>query len=309
MNHLVFVCAALASCAAAQELLPIAPDTPIRRLVWHEGDPRATLVDSTYAPRSPTTYDANTPAACAAFFRISNVLEDVDFGPVGPWAITRNNALRTISIPVANSGTTALSYDVRVSIWDDADFEASPMIASNATPLFRSTVPVRSLPNGAYDLVVTPTTPPALPDTRVFVQLEFFAQGTTNQLSISTGQPSRTYVVNITHTGPGSTTESWGLDSNNDRTLAGGPRGTTEHQRTSFSSGACLNQALCLPLIITGDVFCTADFNHDGRVDNADNAAFLARWENGDIAADINGDGGVDGADSDVFFTHRAAGC
>ncbi len=249
---LLAACGAVSGIATAQELTPFPPGMPIRHLMWDGND--YFEVPSGYSDRAPTVYDSDTAAACLAYLGTANVLDDVSFGPIGPWANTTNNAMRTITVPVANSLTAVTSFDLRVSIWDTANFGASPMVATTATPLWQGTFPINNLANGAYYLTITPATPVTLPDNQVYVQLQFFTRNTTTQVSIAAGQPARTFAANLITVGPGSSTDNWGLDRANNGILEGGAVGTTDRQRTAFTAGTCINQAINLPLIITGDV-------------------------------------------------------
>jgi hypothetical protein len=214
--------------------------------------------DPGYSPRFAEVYNS-AAAACAVYLPYSNILDDVNFGPIGPWATTTNNSLRTINVPLCNSNTATTSYDFRVSIWDTAAFTASPMIATTATPLFRASYAVRNLASGLYTVTFTPANPVICPDNQIYVQLEFFNPGSTTVLApIITGNPARTYGVNRITTGPGSSTVEWGLDTSNNDILAGGALNTTERRSSTFTTGTCANQNVNLPIIITGDIPVTA---------------------------------------------------
>ncbi|MEI7656825.1 MAG: hypothetical protein WCK33_02040 [Phycisphaerae bacterium] len=243
--------------ALAQEFVPFPEGTRIRHLAWNEGVVTDLGFDEPYVGRAPTTYDSATTPTCGIYLTgVSNVIDDIDFGPIGPWATTTNNVIRTIRVPLANSGTTAVSYDFKVSVWDDANFAASPMIAATGTPLWTATYPVRNLAQGAYDITYTIAAGITVPDTRIYVQLQYFVAGsTTTQMSTATGQPARFYALNRITTGPGSSSSEWGIDINNDRTFQGGALGTTDRRTTNFPTGSpCVGQPMNLPIIITGDV-------------------------------------------------------
>jgi hypothetical protein len=269
--------AATSACAFAQELIPFPEGTRIRHLSVQDGQLVDMGYDSPYGGRAPTTYDADTAATCGSYIGgVSNILDDIDFGPFGPWASTTNNVIRTLQVPLANSGTAAVSYDLRVSIWDDANFAASPMIAATGTPLWTATTPVRNLANGAYFVTYTlPAAGVTVPDTRIYVQLQFFVPGSsTAQMSNAAGQPARFFAVNRVTTGPGSSSAEWGVDVNNDRVLQGGALGTTDRRTLNFAAGgACAGQPMNLPIIITGDVPVTPPANVVALGDVVDAAA------------------------------------
>ncbi|MBL9001640.1 MAG: hypothetical protein JNK25_10940 [Phycisphaerae bacterium] len=251
-----------AACGAAWGQEPVPAGTPVRELVWNGTE--AVEVPRGYGERAATVYDTETGATCAAYIANSNILEDVSFGPVGPWATTTNNVLRSIRVPLANSGTSLISYDVRVTIWDTASFSNNPMVTAGQTPLFRQTFAINNLGNGLYNLTSNLVAPyPTLPDSQVYIQMEFFARGTTTLLPITTGNPSRTWGLNRLTTGPGSTAEAWGLDINNNGIFEGGALGTTDHRRTAFTTGACTGQTVTLPFILTGDVPVTPPTSTD----------------------------------------------
>lgn len=248
--RLLLPCWVAATSATGQELTPI--HQPVRHLVWN-GHEAVELPG--YQPRFAVVYDSDSTAPCDAFVPYANVLDDVSFGPVGPWATTSNNVLRSIRFPLGNSGTALLSFDVRLSIWNAATFTANPMIPTSEVPLYRATFPIVRLSNGAFSLTHNiPGTPPTLPGNRVFVQLEYFSPGTTNPLPTTPGSPAPTWAVNRVTIGPGSSTEQWGLDINNNGALEGGTLGSSEHRRTTLTSGPCASQPVNLPLILTGDI-------------------------------------------------------
>ena len=268
--------AVAAGSSLAQEFLPVPEGTRIRQLAWNDGVVTDLGYDQPYVGRAPTTYDADTAATCAIYLTgVSNILDDIDFGPIGPWANTTNNVIRTIRVPLANSGTAAVSYDFKVTLWDDANFAASPMIAATGTPLWTATYPVRNLAQGAYEITYTIAAGVTVPDTRVYVQLQFFVPGsTTAQMSTAAGQPARFFAVNRVTTGPGSSSAEWGIDINNDRTFQGGALGTTDRRTTNFpAGGACAAQPMNLPILITGDVPVTPPANAVSLGDVVDAAA------------------------------------
>jgi hypothetical protein len=268
--------AAASTATLAQGFVPFPEGTRIRHLLWNDGEVIDMGHDEPYVGRAPTTYDSDTAATCAIYLTgVSNIIDDVDFGPVGPWASTTNNVIRTIRVPLANSGAASVSYDFKVTLWDDANFGASPMVAATGTPLWTATYPVRNLAQGAYDLTFNIAAGVTVPDTRVYVQLQYFVAGsTTTQMSVAAGQPARFYAVSRVTTGPGSSSAEWGIDINNDRTFQGGTLGTTDRRTTNFpAGGACAGQPMNLPILITGDVPVTPPANAVSLGDVTDAAA------------------------------------
>lgn len=138
----------LTTAAQAQiEAIPFPPGTIIQHMEYNEADGVLRPVIGDYSLRAPTVYDADTAATCGIYFAgMSNIIEDVNFGPVGPWATTTNNVMRTIMVPYANSGTTVLSYSLRITVWDTGSFSTNPMVAATQTPLYRVTVPLANIP-------------------------------------------------------------------------------------------------------------------------------------------------------------------
>ncbi len=235
---------------------PVPAGTAVKKVRLVNGE----LVPAGYSDRAPKTYDAQAGAACATYLGTPHIIDDVNFGPVGPWAGTTNNVLRTISIPVANSLTSPVSFDLRIRIWDDANFANNPMVAPGATPLWQATLRLNNVANGIFDLEVTPTTPPTLPDSTVWVELECFEVGTTTLKPLASATaPSLLWGLNLVTGGPGSSGPSWGRDRDNDGILEGGAVGAppAEHNQTTFATGTCANQFMNLALFITGDVPAT----------------------------------------------------
>ncbi|MBS0196597.1 MAG: hypothetical protein JSR77_07550 [Planctomycetes bacterium] len=253
--YVLALLAATVATAVGQTDLPVPRGTVIQRLrVTPEG-----VVPAGYGDRAARTYDSISAAACATFLGSNHILDDVNFGPVGPWASTTGNVLRTITVPVGNSGTTALSFDLRVTIWDTASFSNNPMVSGSATPLFRVTVPINNITQGIFTLELTPNTSPTLPDSQVFVELEAFQRGTTTLLPLGGTNPSVLWGVELTTSGPGSSTADWGRDRNNNGVLEGGAVGAppAEHNQSAFNGGACNAQFINLPIEITGDIAVT----------------------------------------------------
>lgn len=281
--------AAITATSLAQQESPVPHGTPIVKLrVTEDG----TLISSSYGERAATVYDANSAIQCALFLGSTHILEDVSFGPIGPWSATTDNVLRTISIPVANSSTTPISFDLQVRIWDTADYTANPMIPAGATPLASFTLPLNNVGNGIFDLEITPNTPPVLPDNQVFVEVSCFQRGTTTLLP---GTTAVLWGANTITTGPGSTTASWGRDRNNNNTFEGGAVGAppAEHNQTIFATGLCATQSTGLPIIITGDVQVTQPTATDLGVisDNLSRtdtfAAGQVRWYSFSVSGDV----------------------
>lgn len=250
----------LTTAAHAQiEAIPFPPGTIIQHMEYNEADGVLRPVTGDYTGRAPTVYDSEATAPCGIYFAgMSNIIDDVSFGPVGPWAATTNNVLRTITVPYANSGTTPISYSLRITIWDNGSFSNNPMIGAAEVPLYRATIPLANIPAAnAYFLTITPTVPPTLPDNNVFVQLEYFTFNTTTLLSNAAGTPAKFFGVSLVTTGPGSSTNAWGLDINNNGIFAGGAVTSTEHRRSVFPTGSaagCVGLAINLPIVLTGDV-------------------------------------------------------
>lgn len=281
--------AAMAATSFAQQDMSVPHGTPVIKLhVAEDG----TIISSSYGERAATVYDANSSIQCATYLASSHILEDVSFGPIGPWSATSNNVLRTISIPVANSSSTPISFDLQIRLWDSADFTANPMIPNGATPIATITIPLNNVGNGIFDLNITPNTPPVLPDSQVFVEVSCFQRGTTTLMS---GNPSVLWGGNNVSSGPGSSTASWGRDRNNNNIFEGGAVGAppAEHNQSLFASGVCANQPTGLPIIITGDVEVTQPPATDLGVisDNLSRsdtfAAGQVRWYTFSVSGDV----------------------
>ncbi|MCX5691200.1 MAG: hypothetical protein NTV94_15675 [Planctomycetota bacterium] len=264
MCALVALMAGASAQAMAQEMIPFTPGMSIQRLEWNDGVVTPVGEAGGYDSRAPETYNSNT-AQCFIFITgLSNIIDDVNFGPVGPWATTTNNVIRSIKVPLGNSGTTVLSYDFKVTLWDTANFAASPMIATTATPLWTATYAVRNLAQGGYELNFNIAAGVTAPDNQVYVQLEFYQPGSTTLLmSTAAGRPGMFYTANRTTTGPGSSTAEFGLDINNNRVFAGGALGTTERRTLTFAAtdATCPSQPMNLPIVITGDIPITPPAN------------------------------------------------
>jgi hypothetical protein len=258
----VALLAALAgSVAVAQDLTPMPSDVRINIHIDEATgvETRTVVTQGAYGARAPEVYNAAVVGQnqCPTYLPpAAHVMEDISFGPVGPWAATTNNVIRTIGFPVTNSGTLRLSYDVQVTVWDTANFATNPMIAAGATPLFQGTFPVRNIDGLAYTLTITPATPITVPDNNVWIELKYFAVGTTTFLSNAAGQPSVIWGIRRLTTSLGSTNNGLAIDLNQNGVFQGGTQNAAniDHRRVAFTTGACVGGEIALPIIITGDV-------------------------------------------------------
>jgi len=286
-----------AGAAQAQiEAVPFPPGMVIQNMVYDENEGYVRPATG-YEARAPTVYDSLNGAPCPTFLTgASNIIDDVSFGPTGPWATTTNNVMRTIQVPYGNGGTTLVSFDFRVTVWDSLTFTANPMIPATAVPLWRATFPINNIPaQSGYTLTITPATPVTLPDNQVYVQIEFFQRGLTTLMSNAAGQPARFFGAALIATGPGSSTNVWGIDLNNNNIFNGGVLNgaSSDHRRTNFTAGTCNTQAINLPVVITGDVPITppvatalgAMTDASNRADAA--AAGQVKWYSFSLTGDV----------------------
>ena len=253
----VFVVSLATLGAAAQEVSPVPPGTPERELVWDDGVVTEVPADGGYGPRASQTYNSDTAQCYAYIAGFSNIIDDVSFGPIGPWAATSNNVIRSIKVPLANSGISAISYDLKVTLWETADFSASPMLAAAAAPLWSRNFAARNLNPGIYRLTFNIPEGVTASDGQVFVQLQFFQPGsTTTLMPIAPGGPALTFAANRLTTGPGSSSTDFGIDYDNNLIFSGGAVGSSERARLSFGAAdaVCPGQPMNLPFVITGDV-------------------------------------------------------